>query len=47
MLLAIQTFDYQEQSIKGLFTICAFFILFLGYLAKKEKVLDYFVRTFL
>ena len=46
MLLALQTFDYQEQSVKGVFGGCALFILFLGYSAKNEKVSDYFVHFY-
>ena len=46
LLLILQTFDYQKQSIKGVFITCFFFVSFLGYSAKNEKVTNYF-RHFL
>ena len=42
LLLILQTFDYQKQSIKGVFITCFFFVSFLGYSAKNEKVTNYF-----
>ena len=44
LLLILQTFDYQKQSIKGVFLSCFSFVSFLGYSAKNEKVTNYFVH---
>ena len=42
IIMVLQTFDYQKQSVKGVFFQCFVFIGFLGYSAKNKNIVAHF-----